>query len=146
MQNYECYFIKIKYIFLYRKQKSNILFVSSGDSEKQINPLGITLAIAIPLICILVLVIILLSRKGHKKKPELKKKKKKKDCLWAEKNGLTLVPTSDQICCFKMLRIRLQFLYYQFYDYIHSNSNHFTFKKAGKILLYDRPIRFLIFC
>uniref|UniRef100_A0A9J8CM28 Ig-like domain-containing protein n=1 Tax=Cyprinus carpio carpio TaxID=630221 RepID=A0A9J8CM28_CYPCA len=68
---------------------------TEGDSKIQINPLGITLAIAIPLICILVLVIILLSRKGHKKKPELKKKKKKKDCLWAEKNGLTLVPTSD---------------------------------------------------
>ncbi|XP_016396653.1 immunoglobulin superfamily member 2-like [Sinocyclocheilus rhinocerous] len=65
---------------------------TEGDSEKQIDPLGITLAIAIPLICFLVLVILLLLRKGHKKKPELKKKK---DCLWAEKNGLTLVPTCD---------------------------------------------------
>ncbi|XP_016086570.1 immunoglobulin superfamily member 3-like [Sinocyclocheilus grahami] len=65
---------------------------TEGDSEKQIDPLGITLAIAIPLICFLVLVILLLLRKGHKKKPELKKKK---DCLWAEKNGLTLVPSCD---------------------------------------------------
>ncbi|XP_016318390.1 immunoglobulin superfamily member 2-like [Sinocyclocheilus anshuiensis] len=65
---------------------------TEGDSEKQIDPLGITLAIAIPLICFLVLLILLLLRKGHKKKPELKKKK---DCLWAEKNGLTLVPSCD---------------------------------------------------
>ncbi|KAF4109307.1 immunoglobulin superfamily, member 3-like [Onychostoma macrolepis] len=65
---------------------------NEGDSEKLIDPLGITLAIAITLICLLVLVIILLLRKGHKKKSKLKKKK---DCMWAEKNGLTLVPTCD---------------------------------------------------
>ncbi|XP_052420991.1 immunoglobulin superfamily member 2-like [Carassius gibelio] len=66
------------------------------EGEKQIDPLLITLAIAIPLICFLVLIIIFLLRKSHKKKYEISmkyelkkmKKKKKKDCLWAETNVL----------------------------------------------------------
>ncbi|KTF89407.1 hypothetical protein cypCar_00041220, partial [Cyprinus carpio] len=49
-----------------------------GDSEKQTGPLGITLGVTIPLICILVLVIILLLRREHKRNSELKKKK---ECL-----------------------------------------------------------------
>ncbi|TRY91688.1 hypothetical protein DNTS_003337 [Danionella cerebrum] len=59
---------------------------SDGGSGGLVNPLGIALALTVPLICVLLLLISFLLRREHQRLSEEKKKKKS---LWAENLPLT---------------------------------------------------------